>query len=71
MKNKFVYYDENNFEYKEIEEKYLTSPEKFKEYFGYLEQGKVNVFKLIPYKTFITQLQTTVAENEIREYIFK
>lgn len=58
MPNKYVYFDSNNYEYKEIGEKYLVSGEKFKEYFGYLDTGEIEVFRLIPYKKFITKLET-------------
>lgn len=44
MKNRYVYYDPDDFEYKEIEEKYLESGEKFKEYFGYLNTREIEVF---------------------------
>lgn len=54
-KEKYVYYDKDDYEFKEIAEEYLESPEKLKEYFGYLDEyldeGEFIIYKLVPYKT--------------------
>lgn len=62
MNNKYVYYDEGYCVYREIDEKYLESAEKFKKYFGHLDIGEIQIYKLTTYKNFITTLETK--ENE-------
>lgn len=59
MENKkevFVYYDEEDYCFREIEEKHTESPETIVQYFGYGIEQQLNdsneftMYKLVPYK---------------------
>ena len=53
MENKYVYWDNNDYHYKEIDEEYIN---RYKEYFSNLddrlnENNEIVFYKLVPYKT--------------------
>lgn len=57
MKKKYIYYDRENYCFKEIGEEYLESADKFVSYFRYIDDcldnnREIIIYELVPHKVF-------------------
>ena len=65
---KFVYFDRRDYCYKEIEEKYIDTPNNLTSYFGYIEDqlddnNQLIIYKLVPQKTLVKNVNFKFKEK--------
>jgi len=66
---KLVYYNKNEWSFREIDEKYVISAEAVKDYFGYIDDhldsnGEMVIYELVPYQTIKKDVKYKFKENE-------